>query len=208
MHFCYYETCTEGQLQTMFKAKPVETEPNPWKTIREHQVYDNPWISVSHRDVINPSGGDGIYGVVHFKNVAIGIVPLDADWYTWIVGQYRYPLNRYSWEIPEGGGPHDVDLLASAQRELLEETGLTAQTWTPLLDMHLSNSVSDEYAVAYIARDLKQGTAQPEETEQLRLRHLPFAEVVEMVLTGEITDALSVAAILKTNEWIRRGKLP
>lgn len=192
----------------MFNRKPAETETNPWKTLHEQQVYDNRWISVSHREVINPSGGEGVYGVVHFKNVAIGIVPLDADLYTWIVGQYRYPLDRYSWEIPEGGGPHDIDLLASAQRELLEETGLSAQTWIPLLDMHLSNSVSDEYAVAYIARDLQQGAAQPEETEQLRIRHLPFAEVVEMVLTGEITDALSVAAVLKTNEWIRRGKLP
>ena len=192
----------------MFDNKPAETEPNPWKTLNQQEVYDNPWISVSHREVINPSGGEGVYGVVHFKNVAIGVVPLDADLYTWIVGQYRYPLNRYSWEIPEGGGPHGIELLDSAQRELLEETGLTAKTWIPLLDMHLSNSVSDEYAVAYIARDLLQGTAQPEETEELRVRHLPFAVVVEMVLTGEITDALSVAAVLKTNEWIRRGKLP
>jgi 8-oxo-dGTP pyrophosphatase MutT (NUDIX family) len=192
----------------MFNRKPAETENNPWKTLHAKQVYDNRWISVSHREVINPSGGEGVYGVVHFKNVAIGVVPLDADLYTWIVGQYRYPLDRYSWEIPEGGGPHDIDLLASAQRELLEETGLTADTWIPLLDMHLSNSVSDEYAVAYIARNLSQGAPQPEETEQLRLRHLPFAEVVEMVLTGEITDALSVAAVLKTNEWIRRGKIP
>ncbi len=180
---------------------------NPWRTLSEKTVYDNPWIRVSHREVLNPSGGPGIYGVVHFKNTAIGIVPLDAEGFTWLVGQYRYTLERYTWEIPEGGGPVGTDPLLAAQRELLEETGITAVVWTPLLELHTSNSVTDEYGVAFVAQGLSFGEARPEETEDLRVRRLPFSEVVEMVMRGEITDVLSMAAILKTNEWLRRGTL-
>lgn len=180
---------------------------NPWQTLTNRAVYDNAWIQVSHRDVLNPSGGPGIYGVVHFKNTAIGIVPLDGEGYTWLVGQYRYTLERYSWEIPEGGGPAGTDPLESARRELLEETGITARRWTPLLELHPSNSVTDEYGVAFVAQELSFGEAQPEETEQLHLQRLPFSEVVKMVLDGYITDALSMVSILKTNEWLRRGIL-
>ena len=184
-----------------------EMTSNPWATKRICPVYDNPWIEVTHRDVINPTGGAGIYGVVHFKNLAIGIVPLDAAGNTWLVGQYRYTLGRYSWEIPEGGGPLDVSPLETAQRELMEETGIRAKTWTKLLDMHLSNSVTDEIGVAFVAQGLEFGEAQPEETEQLQVRRVPFDEALHMVLDGEITDALSMAALLKTNEWLRRGVL-
>jgi 8-oxo-dGTP pyrophosphatase MutT (NUDIX family) len=174
----------------------VNNDENPWTTLTNQVVYDNPWIQVTHRDVLNPSGGKGIYGVVHFKNTAIGIVPLDTEGNTWLVGQYRYTLDRYSWEIPEGGGPVGTDPLRSAQRELLEETGIRADRWTLLLETHLSNSVTDEYGVAYLAEDLHFGEAEPEETEQLQLRKLPFSEAVQMVLRGDITDALSIMAIL------------
>jgi 8-oxo-dGTP pyrophosphatase MutT (NUDIX family) len=194
-------------MDTKHHNEGPQTTSNPWQTLSINQVYDNPWIRVTHREVRNPSGGAGIYGVVHFKNVAIGIVPIDAEGYTWLVGQYRYALDRYSWEIPEGGGPLNRPLLESAQRELLEETGIRAQRWTPLLDMHLSNSVSDEYGIVYVAQELEFGAAQPEETEQLQIRRLPFSEALEMVLQGEITDSLSVAALLKVNEWLRRGIL-
>jgi 8-oxo-dGTP pyrophosphatase MutT (NUDIX family) len=170
-------------------------------------MYDNPWIEVTHREVINPSGGQGIYGMVHFKNLAIGIVPIDAEGYTWLVGQYRYPLERYSWEIPEGGGPAGIPVLESAQRELEEETGLCADTWIHILEMHVSNSVSDEFAVAFVAQGLTQGHSQPEPTELLEVRRVSLTEAVEMVMRGEITDSLSVAALLKTNELIRRGAL-
>jgi 8-oxo-dGTP pyrophosphatase MutT (NUDIX family) len=190
-----------------FKSQGADNHPNPWSTLSLDVVYDNPWIRVTHRDVKNPSGGNGIYGVVHFKNVAIGIVPLDAENYTWLVGQYRYTLNRYSWEIPEGGCPLGTEPLDSAKRELLEETGLSAKEWIPLLEMHTSNSVTDEYGVAYIARKLTLGTAEPEETEDLQVRRLPFQEAYEMVLQGDITDALSAIAILKTEAWLRQGLL-
>lgn len=192
---------------TEFQGKHPQSTDNPWQTLSVCQVYDNPWIAVSHRNVINPSGGSGIYGVVHFKNVALGIVPLDQEGYTWLVGQYRYTLGRYSWEIPEGGGPLGTPLLESAQRELLEETGIVATHWTELMEMHLSNSVTTEYSVAYVAQGLDFQAAQPEPTEQLQVRRVMFSEAIEMVLCGEITDALSVAALLKTNEWLRQKRL-
>ncbi len=180
---------------------------NPWQTRSVQQVYDNPWIRVAHHEVINPAGNPGIYGLVHFKNLAIGIVPLDAQRQTWLVGQYRYALNAYSWEIPEGGGPLEIAPLLAAQRELLEETGLQAQRWTPILEMHISNSVTDERAIAFVAQELSIGVAQPEETELLQIRQLPFAEAIDMVMNGAITDALSVAALLKTQLLLQKGKL-
>lgn len=170
---------------------------NPWKTISRKTVYENPWIEVSHREVINPSGGEGIYGMVHFKNLAIGIVPLDDQGNTWLVGQYRYTLDQYSWEIPEGGCPLGTDPLASAKRELLEETGITAEHWEPILDFHLSNSVSDETGMAFLARDLSFGEAQPEETEQLTVKKLQLTEALEMIYRGEITDSLSIMGLLR-----------
>lgn len=188
-----------------FQAQSPDGSLNPWATLDNKTAYDNPWISVEHRNVLTPAGTPGIYGVVHFKNTAVGIVPLDETLHTWLVGQYRYTLQRYSWEIPEGGGPLGSDLLASAQRELLEETGITARLWTPLLEMHTSNSVTDEYGVAFLAQDLSFGEAEPEDTEDLRVRRVPFSEVVEMVMRGDITDSLSMIAILKTQEWIRLG---
>jgi ADP-ribose pyrophosphatase len=170
---------------------------NPWKTLSSKPIYDNPWISLTEHQVINPGGGKGIYGEVNFKNLAIGIIVLDENNNTWLVGQYRFPLKSYSWEIPEGGGPLAVDPLISAKRELFEETGISANSWTEIQRIHLSNSVSDEIGIIFLAQDLSYGDAEPEETEQLVLRKLPFLEAYQMVLDGEITDSLSVAAILK-----------
>jgi len=182
-------------------------EKNPWTTLSSEVKYDNPWIKVTEYQVLNPSGGAGIYGVVGFKNLAIGILPLDKDLNTWLVGQYRYTLNEYSWEIPEGGGPEGSTALESAQRELLEETGITAQKWTKILDMNTSNSVTDEVGVAYIAQDLSFGEAAPEDTEDLRVRKLPFQEVFEMAMRGEIQDGLSLVTIFKTKLLLDSGQL-
>ena len=171
---------------------------NPWITLTEKTVYDNAWIRVSHRDVITPTGTDGIYGLVHFKNIAVGIVPIDEAGNTWLVGQYRYALGQYSWEIPEGGSPIGAESpLESARRELQEETGLSAQSWEEIARLHTSNSVTDEAGVVYLARQLAYGEAAPEETEELRLRKLPLSEAVEMVHCGEITDALSMVALMR-----------
>ncbi|MDQ2658265.1 MAG: NUDIX hydrolase [Bacteroidota bacterium] len=171
---------------------------NPWTTLSGDVKYDNPWITVTEFQVINPSGGRGIYGKVHFKNKAIGIIPIDKDLNTWLVGQYRYTLNEWHWEIPEGGGPADQSPLASAQRELREETGLTAQSWTEIVRLHTSNSVTDEEGFIFLAEDLHEGARELEETEaDLKVWKLPLKEALDMVLDGKITDSMSVMGILR-----------
>jgi ADP-ribose pyrophosphatase len=182
-----------------------DLEQSPWQTLSTECVYESPWIKVDKHDVINPSGNPGEYSVIHFKNTALGILALDAEYNTWIVGQYRYPLNRFSWEIPEGGGKLDVPPLESAKRELLEETGIQAEDWLLIQEMDLSNSVSDERAMIYLARELSFGESQPEETEELYVKKLPFEELYQMVLKGEVTDSMSVAAVLKAKILISEG---
>ena len=173
-------------------------EPNPWKTLSAELKYENPWISVTEYQVINPAGKPGIYGKVSFKNKAIGVVPIDADGNTWLVGQWRYPLGHWSWEIPEGGGPLGTDPLESAKRELREETGLIATDWTMIQHSYLSNSVSDEEAFIYLATGISQSEAEREDTEaDMKVKKVPFREAYELVLDGTITDSLSVMAILK-----------
>ncbi|MFD2721621.1 NUDIX domain-containing protein [Hymenobacter monticola] len=178
-------------------ALVVDENHNPWQTLSSEVKYHNPWISVREDQVLNPSGGRGIYGVVSMKNKAIGIIPLDAEGNTWLVGQYRYALNEYSWEIPMGGGPVERDVLESAQRELKEETGLLARRWTRIARIHTSNSVTDEEGFVFLAEDLTQGDVEPEETEDLRLWKLPLAEAVRMCMDDRITDGISVAGLLK-----------
>jgi 8-oxo-dGTP pyrophosphatase MutT (NUDIX family) len=180
---------------------------NPWTVLNERTIYDNKWIGLTEYDVLNPSGGKGIYGKVRFKNLAIGILPLDEKGNTWLVGQYRFTLDAYSWEIPEGGGDPALPPVESARRELLEETGLVAAEWLLLMEMHLSNSVSDERAYMFLARGLIQREAEPEETEQLVVRKLPFEEAYRMVERGEITDSMSVASILKVKLMLVQGQL-
>jgi 8-oxo-dGTP pyrophosphatase MutT (NUDIX family) len=185
----------------------MNPESNPWKVVAEKKIYDNPWIQLTEFDVINPGGGNGIYGKVHFKNTAIGIVVLDEEMNTWLVGQFRFTVDQYSWEIPEGGGLIGVDPLEGAKRELLEETGLVAENWQQLFKMHLSNSVSDELAVVYLATQLTQKTAEPEETEQLQIKKLPFEQVYEMVEKELITDSMTIAAVYKLKLMLLEGKL-
>jgi 8-oxo-dGTP pyrophosphatase MutT (NUDIX family) len=181
-------------------APNVDETHNPWQTLSTEVKYQNPWISVREDQVLNPGGGRGIYGVVSMKNKALGIVPVDADGNTWLVGQYRYPLNEYSWEIPMGGGLIELDILESAQRELKEETGLTAARWTRIARLHTSNSVTDEEGFVYLAEDLTQGEVDPEETEDLRIWKLPLAEAIQMVVDDRITDGISVAGLLKAEK--------
>jgi 8-oxo-dGTP pyrophosphatase MutT (NUDIX family) len=171
---------------------------NPWTTLSGEVKYDNPWITVTEYQVLNPSGGKGIYGKVHFKNKAIGVIPLDNELNTWLVGQYRYTLDAWHWEIPEGGGPLSEDPLSSAKRELREETGLIAASWSEILHLHTSNSVTDEEGFIFLAEDLQEGTSSLEETEAgLKVWKLSLMEALQMVLEGKITDSMSVMAILK-----------
>lgn len=182
-------------------------EENPWQVTAEKIIYNNPWIGLTEYQVINPAGNPGIYGKVRFKNFAIGVVPLDSEMNTYIVGQYRFALGQYSWEIPEGGGAFDVDPIESAKRELLEETGLKASRWTEIQRMHLSNSVTDELSIIYLAQDLQQFEPEPEDTEQLIIKKLPFDQVYRMVYSGEITDSVTVAAVLKIRLMQLEGQL-
>jgi len=182
-------------------------EKNPWRTLKSEVRFETPWITVTKHDVINPAGKEGLYGTVSFKNLAIGILPLDKDLNTWLVGQWRYPLNKYSWEIIEGGGPHGINPVESAKRELKEEAGLIANKYTLLCNMHTSNSVTDEYCYIYLAQELFQNTAEPEETEELTIKKVPFNTAYEMVMSGEITDSLSMVAILKTKILIDKGEI-
>jgi 8-oxo-dGTP pyrophosphatase MutT (NUDIX family) len=158
-------------------------------------AYENPWITVWHDEVTRPDGSPGIYGVVHFANVAAGVVVLDDHRQTVLVGQHRYTLDAWSWEIPEGGVPASESPLDGAKRELREETGLEASTWREIARVDLSNSVTDEQAVLYVATDLSHGAASPEPTESIEVRWVPFDEALAMTLDGRITDVMSVVAI-------------
>lgn len=186
---------------------PLPGEENPWKIIDTEIKLDTPWVRCKLHQVINPSGSTGIYGVTEFKNLAIGILPIDEEGNTYIVGQYRFPLAAYSWEIPEGGGPLHVDPLDSAKRELKEETGIEASRWQLIQTLQLSNSATDEVAYLFLAQGLIHGESHPEEDEQLTLRKIPFAELYERVKTGEISDSLTVAAVLKYRLMQLEGSL-
>jgi len=160
-------------------------------------VYDNDWMTVRQDRVINPGGGENDYGHVHFKNKAVAIVPLDTDGNTWLVGQDRFTLGKYSWELPMGGAPATEDPLHAAQRELKEETGLIANDWSRVLYVHVSNSLTDEEGYIYLARQLEVGEQELEETENIEVRKLPLGEAVQMALDGRITDLVSIAGLLR-----------
>ncbi len=168
-----------------------------WQQLSEKCVYENNWIRVSHEDVARPNGSEGVYGVVHFKNKAVGVVPIDDDGNTWLVSQSRYTLNERTWEIPEGGSPMNEDPLDTAKRELLEEVGLCASDWQLLMKLHISNSVTDEVGFVYIARGISLAEQALEDTEDIEVKKLPLQEAINMALSGEITDAISVAALMR-----------
>ena len=181
---------------------------NPWTVLSRAPVYENPWIRVVHHEVLNPSGGPGAYGTVHFKNHACGVVPVDEHGNVILVGQYRFPLEAYSWEVPEGGGSENGPVLESAQRELREECGIAAKSWLEVLGMDLSNSVSDEHGTAFLAWDLSAVPAARDETEKIQVTRAPFWEVVGRVKRGEIRDALSIMALLRVALMALQDELP
>jgi 8-oxo-dGTP pyrophosphatase MutT (NUDIX family) len=185
---------------------PIKASENPWTTLSGRVHYENPWIEVREDRVLRPDGEPGIYGVVHFKNRAIGVLPVDDDGSVWLVGQYRYPLQAESWEIPEGGSPPEESPEETARRELLEETGLSAGHLELIGTIHLSNSVSDEYGYIYRATGLTRGASNPEATERLEVRRVPWDEARSMLDRGVITDSLSVVALLR--EALRRSEGP
>jgi 8-oxo-dGTP pyrophosphatase MutT (NUDIX family) len=181
---------------------------NPWKVVSRSAVYENEWIRVDHHEVLGPSGDPGVYGTVHFKYRAVGVVPIDRKGNVILVGQYRFPMGAYSWEIPEGGGLKDVPAIESAQRELREECGLVARHWLKILETDLSNSVTDERSTLFLAWELSETQSQPDTTEQIQMLRVPFWDAVSLVKRGEIRDSLSGAALLRVALMALQGELP
>jgi 8-oxo-dGTP pyrophosphatase MutT (NUDIX family) len=184
------------------------TEHDPWTVLTEKRPYENPWITIHHREVLTPSGAPGIYGIVRFKRLAVGVLPIDDAGRVHLVGQWRPPLGEYSWEMPEGGADPGETAETTARRELKEETGLTCDRLIPILKMALSNSVTDERAVLFLGLGLNPGLAAPEDTEALAHKVLPFRAVLDLVLTGAITDAMTVAAVLRAHHMAVTGEIP
>jgi len=178
---------------------------NPWRTLNSKEIYKNNWIRLREDSVIDPSGKNGIYGVIE-THPAIGIVPLSDKLDTFLVGQYRYTLDVYSWEIPEGSADQNETTLKCAKRELLEETGLTASQWTFLDNIYTSNSITNEIGYIYLAEGLKQLDPQPESTEQLMIKKLPFKKAIEMVYNYEIKDALAIIGLMRVHEYLKSTK--
>jgi 8-oxo-dGTP pyrophosphatase MutT (NUDIX family) len=181
---------------------------NPWTAISRASVYENQWIRVDHHEVLSPAGSPTIYGTVHIKSLATGVVPIDEEGNVILVGQYRFPLGAYSWEIPEGGGARDAPVLDSVQRELREECGVLARNWLQILAMDLSNSVTDERATAFLAWDLSEVPAEPDETEELQIGRVPFWEAVARVKRGEIRDSITIASLLRVALMALQDELP
>ncbi|KAA5603879.1 NUDIX hydrolase [Roseospira marina] len=187
---------------------PSDPPDSPWTTQSERAIYANPWITVTEYGVLTPAGTPGIYGVVRFRNVAVCVLPVAADGTVTLVGQFRYPLQAYSWELPEGGCPVGTDPLDAARRELREETGQIAGGWSEILRLHLSNCVSDEAGVSFLAWNLAEGPSDPDETERLEVRRVPFVEAVRMAETGAITDGHSIATLFRARLMALEGRLP
>jgi 8-oxo-dGTP pyrophosphatase MutT (NUDIX family) len=180
----------------------------PWTVKSSIDVYDNPWVRVTDHAVLRPDGSPGQYGVVHFKNIAVGVLPIDEEGSVVLVGQHRFPLDSYSWELPEGGGPRGENALDAAKRELLEETGASAENWAPLLECDLSNSVTDERGVCFLAWGLRAGQATPDPEEALAYRKISFSALHDLVLTGEIRDSLTIMMVLSARAQAEAGRLP
>ncbi|MDP8916098.1 MAG: NUDIX hydrolase [Pseudomonadota bacterium] len=196
----------------MAEGKPAWLVPHgrPWVVRRSRDVYDNPWIGLTEHEAVAPSGRlTPVYGVVRFKNLAVAVLPLHADATVTLVGQNRLPAVDYSWELPEGGVPMNEDPLEGAKRELREETGLEAAEWRTILPrMQLSNSTTDERAVSFLALDLRQGEAAPDETEDLALARVPFREALDAAVAGHMPDVMTVATLLRAHHMAVVGELP
>lgn len=181
---------------------------NPWIVKGVAHAFENDWFRIDEHDVVRPDGAKGYYGVIRVRRLAVGVLPIEADGHVHLVGQWRFPLGRYSWEMPEGGGEPGEDALSCAERELAEETGLRARDWRQVLEMDLSNSLTDERAVMFIATGLSPGEAEPDETEVLKHRTAHFLDVLTRVTDGHIRDAMTVATMLRAHHMAVTGQLP
>lgn len=181
---------------------------NPWRVTGVSTPFSNAWLTIESSEVIHPDGKPGIYSVVRIRRLAVGVLPIDDDGYVHLVGQWRFPLGRYSWEMPEGGGELGEDAIECARRELAEETGFSAGAYQQILELDLSNSLTDERAVLFLATNLTPGEAHPEGTEVLQRRRAHFSDVLTRVVDGRIRDAMTVAAVLRAHHMAMTGELP
>jgi 8-oxo-dGDP phosphatase len=199
-------------MEDLVSDKPdwLQAHGQPWLAGASRAVYENPWIRVTEYAATAPTGKPAQYGVVSFKNLAMAILPIHDDGTVTLVGQHRFPAADYSWEIPEGGGPIDDDPLESAKRELAEETGLQASGWLEVLRAQLSNSVTDERAIGYVATGLSEspGGHGVDETEALTISRVPFREALDAAIAGHLPDMLTVAMLLRAYHMAREGALP
>lgn len=184
------------------------TKPPPWRAEPGRTVFANPWVEVVEQPATAPTGRRVTYGVLRFRNLAVGVLPIHADGTVVLVGQQRFPLAAYSWEMPEGGAPFDEDPLAGARRELAEEARLHAAVWRPALTLELSNSISDERARTWLAWDLSPAEGEPDETEALALARTPFRTLLDEAVAGRVRDAMTVATALRAYHMAREGELP
>lgn len=185
-----------------------EEDANPWIVKGVARPFENDWFHIDSHAVIHPGGAEGTYSVIRVRRLAVGVLPIERDGTVHLVGQWRFPLGRYSWEMPEGGGEPGEPAIECAKRELAEETGLSAGAWTRILEMDLSNSLTDERAIVFLATDLRVGEAAPEPTEVLRRRRAPFMEVLARVADGRIRDSMTVAGVLRAHHMAVTGALP
>lgn len=185
-----------------------EEDGDPWTVKSVARTFENAWFVLDRHEVIRPDGADGEYTIIRPHRLAVGVLPIEPDGGVHLVGQWRFPLKRYSWEIPEGGAEPGEPALACAKRELEEEAGLKAAIWTPILEMDMSNSLTDERAVIFLASELSAGVHNPEPVEVLKHRRAHFQEVLTRVESGYIRDAMTVAAVLRAHHMAVTGQLP
>ena len=179
-----------------------------WRSVTSQTVFQNPWIRVESHDVIAPTGNPAHYGLVKFANRAIAVLPLHDDGTVSLVGQARFATDAYSWELPEGGGPLDEDPRQAAIRELREETGLVAADLREILSFDVSNSVTDEVAVCFLATGLSQSDTAPDETEAFDYARVPFKTLLDAVIKGQVRDGLTVVSVLRVYHMAVSGDLP
>jgi 8-oxo-dGTP pyrophosphatase MutT (NUDIX family) len=207
MASAFERDCCRAELPPQLESAMTD-EQNPWTTLSVTARFDDPWIRVEEHAVVNAAGERRGYGVVRFKKRGVSVVPIGAEGHTLLVGQWRYSLGRYLWEIPAGGHAPDEDPLAAARRELREEAALTAGSWREILRLDLSTAITDEHVACFLAWDLDRCEPAPDPQEVLAVRRLPFADALDLVWRGEITAAVSVAALLKVHAMATKGELP
>ena len=180
----------------------------PWRDLGYRVVHETDWLALTEHQAIAPSGREATYGVLRFKNIATGVLPVHPDGTVTLVGQARFARSNYSWEMPEGGAPSGEDPFEAAKRELAEEAGLAAGNWALALKVEVSNSITDEIGLTWIAWDLTPVPREPDPTEVFRVVRVPFTTLLQEIERGAILDSFTVATAYRAYHMAREGLLP